>query len=61
MNKEIREKLDKYVKFMSDRVMDGITTKADYNSRIYGVLIGLKIAGVITEEETRDLYLEIKK
>lgn len=61
MNKEIREKFESYIKLHSDRVAAGVGTRVGYNNRMLGVLKGLEMAGVITEEESRDLYFEYKK
>lgn len=61
MKKEIKERLDSYIELQNKKVDSGISTKTSFNNRIFGVLKGLEFAGVITEEELIDLYLEIEK
>lgn len=61
MNKEVREKLDSYIKLQNDKVAIGLMTKTGFNSRIFGVLKGLLFAGAITEEELIDIYVDIEK
>lgn len=59
MKKEIKEKLDNFIKFQEQKVSHGISSRISFINRVYGVLKGLEFAGAITADEINDLYFEI--